>query len=109
MVLPRPGSAGLTLLFCLAVGIAGAAPAPPAPPAEEPEPELLDFLGGWQNENGHGVDPFTINHEDTPQSPVKPKPNRSGTPPEVHKPAPETQSTSTQGRPRDPLRMQTGP
>ncbi len=108
MVPPRLGSAGLMLLFCLAIGISEAAPVP-APPTEEPDLELLDFLGSWQDEDGQWVDPFTITNDQAPQPPVAPQPNRNGMPAETHKPAPEIPSTSANDRPRNPLRMQTGP
>jgi len=96
------------LLFCLAAGILEAAPAP-APPAEEPDIELLDFLGSWQDEDGRWVDPFTVTHDDAPQAPVERPPNRNGMPPDTHKPAQETPSTSAKDHPRNPLRMQTSP
>lgn len=94
------------VLFCLAVGIAEAAP---TPPAEEPDLELLDFLGSWQDEDGHWVDPFTITNDQAPQPSAEPKPNRNGMSPEAHKPAQETPSTSANDGPRNPVRMQTGP
>ncbi len=94
------------LLFCLAVGIAEAAP---TPPAEEPDLELLDFLGSWQDEDGQWVDPFTIINDQAHQPPVAPQPNRNGMPTDAHKPAQETPPTSANDRPRNPLRMQIGP
>ncbi|ULA60917.1 MAG: hypothetical protein LZF60_270245 [Nitrospira sp.] len=96
------------ILFCLAVGVTEAEPAS-APPAEEPDTELLDFLGSWQDEDGHWVDPFTVTNDQNSKPSVEPKPNRSGMSPEAQKPVPEIPSPSAQDRPRNPLRMQTGP
>ncbi|MBA5861595.1 MAG: hypothetical protein GDA65_02630 [Nitrospira sp. CR1.1] len=105
MVPPPPGRPGLMLLFCLAVGIAEAAPAP----TEEPDAELLDFLGSWQAEEGRWIDPFTITDNPVAPPPAKPKPDRNGMPAEARKPAKETPSTSAKDHPRDSLRMPTGP
>lgn len=96
------------LLFFLATGIAGAASVP-ARPAEEPDPEFLDFLGSWQDEDGQWVDPFTITSDQVPQSSVEPQPNRSGMSSDAQKPAPEKPAPSAKDRPRSPIRMQTGP
>lgn len=96
------------LLFCLAVGIP-AAEAAPTPQAEEPDLELLDFLGSWQDEDGQWVDPFTVTHDDTPQPPVERPPNRNGMPTDAHKPVQEIPSASAKDRPRNSVRMQTGP
>ncbi|ODT43544.1 MAG: hypothetical protein ABS70_07805 [Nitrospira sp. SCN 59-13] len=96
------------LLFCLTVGTAEAAPVPTRP-AEEPDLELLDFLGSWQDENGHWVDPFTITNDQIPQPSAESKPNRSGMSSDAQKPAPEIPSSSAKDRSRNPVRMQTGP
>lgn len=95
------------LLFCLVVGVAEAASVP-APLAEKPDAELLDFLGSWQDEDGRWVDPFTMT-DGSAAPPAKPKPNRNGMPAEAPEPAQETPSTSGKDRPRDSLRMETGP
>ena len=95
-------------MFCLAAGMLEAAPAP-APRTEEPDLELLDFLGSWQDEDGQWVDPFTVTHDEASQLAVEPQSNRNGMSADAHKPAQETPSSSANDRPRNPLRMQTSP
>lgn len=108
MVPPPPGRAGLLLLFCLAVGVAEAAPVATTP-TDEPDAELLDFLGSWQDEAGRWIDPFTITNDHAAQPPVDEKPKRAGIHADTHKPARETPSPPPKDGPRDPMRMQTGP
>lgn len=96
------------VLFCLTVGVADAAPTPTSP-ADEPDGELLDFLGSWQVEDGRWVDPFIMTDDRAASPPADPKPKHNGMPAATRKPAQETPSTSGNDRPRDPLRMETGP
>lgn len=43
--------------------------------APQPDLELLEFLGGWQTEDGHSVDPFVL--DDMP-FPDEASPERTG-------------------------------
>ena len=110
MVRPQPGRSGLVFLVCLAVGVAEAASVQ-APSVEELDAELLDFLGSWQDDQGRWVDPFTITETDNhaAPAPAEPKLKHNGMPAATRKPAQDTPSTSGHDRPRDPLRMETGP
>ncbi|CAE6715109.1 MAG: hypothetical protein H8K06_20560 [Nitrospira sp.] len=96
------------LLVCLAVAVGDAAPAS-TPPADEPDGELLDFLGSWQDEQGRWIDPFTSTDDHAALPHAEPKPNLNGMPAETRKPAQEPSPTSGKDRSRDPLSMETGP
>ena len=108
MVPPPPGRAGLLLLFCLAVGVAEAAPTP-TPATEEPDAELLDFLGSWQDEDGRWVDPFALTGDRASQVPVESTSDHQRATAGVRKPARENPSTPAQDHPHDSLRIHTGP
>ena len=95
-------------LLCLAVGVAEAAPIP-ALPANEPDDELLDFLGSWQFDEGRWIDPFTVPDDHAAPDLRDPRPNRHDMSVDSHKPAEEAPPTSATHRPRDPVRKHTDP
>lgn len=94
------------LMFCLTVGMAEAAP---AQPTEQPDSDLLDFLGNWQDEQGRWVDPFTMTDDAPTQESAQPKSNRRDMPADPHARARERPSTPVQDQSRDSLRMPTRP
>ncbi len=108
MVLPPPARRWLVLWFCLLAATAQAASEPATRP-EEPDVDVLDFLGSWQNDDGRWMDPFKIAEELPARAGAESKTDQPGSASGPQKPSKNSPSNRAQDTPRDPMRTQTGP
>ncbi len=108
MVPLRPARRFLLLGVCLFATLAQAAPES-VPRAAEADTDFLEFLGSWHNEDGCWMDPFQESDDLLSEAPSGSKAERPDPGARARRQPKGVEPSQSPDKPREPMRVQTGP